>query len=188
MLCKRRTLSLLLALCAFGGGLVFYLPDKILRRLQSIGRMSDSSTHYRANTWRGVLRMLRAHPFGIGSGESAFRSVFPHYAVSGTETVMHAHQLLLEVAVEIGVVGLALFLLVLSFFFADVVRFCRKCGESARRAEAIALLASLAGALVMGLFDSLWYHNGLYWLFWSISALLLNALEGGFHEQNRLQK
>ncbi len=183
-LCSRRTLSWLFAFGTFGFGLVFYFPDNVLRRFQSIGSVTDSSAHYRANTWRGVLRMLQSHPFGIGSGESAFRSVFPSYAVSGTETVMHAHQILLEVAVEIGAVGVILFLLLLLRFFASTVRFCRGRAEGECRAEGVCLLSALAGALVMGLFDSLWYHLGLYWLFWSVAALLWNVLEEGFDEQN----
>ena len=187
MLCKRKTLSCLFALCGLGWGVVFYLPEQVLRRFQSIGSMTDSSAHYRSNTWRGVLRMLRAHPFGIGSGESAFRSVFPYYAVSGTETVMHAHQIFLEVAVEIGVVGLVLFLLVLFHIFASVVCFCRKSREGAHRTEGVALTSAVAGALVMGLFDSLWYHNGLYWLFWSVVALLQNVLEEECHEQKQFR-
>ena len=181
-LCNRRTLSTLLALCTCGFGLVFYLPENVLRRFGSIASTTDSSAHYRLNTWRGVLRMLREHPFGIGSGESAFRTVFPYFAVSGTETVMHAHQVFLEVAVEIGVVGLILFVLVLWGIFARVVRFCRQLGEGSRRAEGVCLAATLAGALVMGLFDSLWYHGGLYWLFWSLAAMLVNVTREAFYE------
>ena len=187
-LCSRRAFSVLLALCGCGFGLVFYLPDRILRRFGSIGNLTDSSTHYRLNTWRGVLRMLREHPFGIGSGESAFRAVFPYYAVSGTENVMHAHQIFLEVAVEIGVAGVILFALILALFLANGIHFCRTVEEGGRRVEGVCLLATLAGCLVMGLFDSLWYHSGLYWLFWSVAALLVNAMQEGFHEQQLFRR
>ncbi len=183
LLCSRRTFSVLLALLVSGVGLVFYLPDNILRRFRSIGSLTDSSTHYRVNTWKGVLRMLREQPFGIGCGESAFRSVFPYYAISGTENVMHAHQIFLEVAVETGFVGLLLFVIVLGGFLRRGIRFCRTEEDGARRAEGVCLLALLAGALTMGLFDSLWYHNGLYWLFWSVAALLVNVMQEGFREQ-----
>ena len=132
--------------------------------------------------------MQRAHPFGIGSGESAFRAVFPYYAVSGTENVMHAHQIFLEVAVEIGVVGLLLFVTVLIGFLRRGVRFCRTEGEGSRRMEGACLLSLLAGSLLMGLFDSLWYHNGLYWLFWSVAALLVNVMQEGLHESQQFCK
>ena len=182
-LCNRRTLSTLVALFVCGFGLVFYLPENVLNRFGSIASTTDSSAHYRINTWRGVCRLLSEHPFGIGSGESAFRAIFPHYAVSGTETVMHAHQLFLEIAVEIGVVGLILFLLVLWHLFAHVVRFCRSLAEGEKRTEGVCLAATLAGTLVMGLFDSLWYHGGLYWLFWSIAAMLANVTQEAFYEK-----
>lgn len=183
ILCNRRTLSALIALFVCGFGLVFYLPENVLNRFGSIASTTDSSVHYRLNTWRGVCRMLFEHPFGIGSGESAFRTAFPRYAVSGTETVMHAHQIFLEVAVEIGVVGLILFLLVLWHLFARVVRFCRRHSEGEKRTEGVCLAATLTGALMMGLFDSLWYHGGLYWLFWSIAAMLVNVTQEAFYER-----
>lgn len=104
--------------------------------------------------------MLTDFPFGIGSGESTFRRVWQMFAIPGTETVMHAHALLLQVALETGIAGAVTFLLLL-------LRLLRSCGFS--RWSAIGVPA-LAGLLVMGIFDHLWYAKGMLWLFFAIAT------------------
>jgi O-antigen ligase len=96
---------------------------------------------------------------------------------------MHAHQVFLEVLTELGVVGLLLFVGVLFLVLRETVCFCRNEREGARRAVGVSLIATLTGGLVMGAFDSLWYHHGLYWLFWSVVALLVNVMQEGSNEQ-----
>ena len=104
--------------------------------------------------------MLAAHPFGIGVGERAWRAIYPHFAVSGTKTVMHAHNLFLEVWAELGAVGLAVFLLLVGVNIAGAVK-------EGRRAAAL----SLSGALVMGSFDHLWYYPGMLVPFFAFLSL-----------------
>ena len=136
------------------------LPQNFRGRLFSIGDLGESSVRYRLLTWRGTLRMFCEHPFGIGVGERAWRLVYPHYAVSGTQRVMHAHNLFLQVVCEVGIVGLVLFLLIIT------IAILRGWREKKRAA-----LVALAGTLVMGMFDHLWYYPGLLVPFWSILAL-----------------
>ena len=129
--------------------------------------MTDSSVLYRLHTWRGVLRMIVSHPFGIGVGECAFRAVYPHYAVMGTGTVMHTHNLFFQIAVETGVVGSA-------FFFVWVLHALLRASW---RGNACAYPASLCGLLVMGAFDHLWYAPPMLLLF--TVAVALSASSSG---------
>lgn len=103
--------------------------------------------------------MLVSHPVGIGVGERAWRVIYPRFAVSGTKTVMHAHNVFLQVATELGIVGLTVFLLLLGVVL--------RRGMQGR--NTVTLLA-MAGALTMGLFDHLWYYPGLLVPFWSMLA------------------
>jgi O-antigen ligase len=73
---------------------------------------------------------------------------------------MHAHNLFLQIACEVGIVGLVLFLLII------VIAVLRGWREKKRAA-----LVALAGVLVMGMFDHLWYYPGLLVPLWSILAL-----------------
>lgn len=127
-----------------------FLPRSVRGRLFSIGDLYESSNRYRLHTWQGTLQMLASHPFGIGVGERAWRTVYPHYALSGTATVMHAHNIFLQVAVELGAVGLVLFLSILAI---SVWR--------AFHRGALAPAAAVCGTLIMGSFDHLWYFPAM---------------------------
>ena len=103
--------------------------------------------------------MLLSHPVGIGVGERAWRAIYPHFAVSGTKTVMHAHNLFLQVATELGVVGLLVFLILVGTGL--------RCAVKEKNVTAV---LSVSGALVMGLFDHLWYYPGMLLPFFSFLA------------------
>ena len=140
------------------------LPSSVQGRLLSIGDLGESSIRYRLQTWRGTVRMLLHHPFGIGVGEWAWRAIYPHYAVSGTKTVMHAHNVFLQVAAELGAVGIFVFLvLVLTVLWRGI------------KSKNIAAAASVAGTLTMGLFDHLWYSPAMLLPFLSILAFCIQS-------------
>ena len=151
--------------------LATFLPQTVIRRFLSIGAFSESSIRYRFYTWKGVLRMIKDHAWGIGVGEDAFFAVYGRYALSGIETVMHAHQLFLQILLELGIGGLILFL-----FFLLQLSFgvCKdlKLLHGGARAELLGGTGGVLGALVMGLFDYIWYHLGMLCLFFAFCSLI----------------
>jgi len=168
---SRRSASLLLLAVPLLLCTAPFLPSTVLRRFSSIGSFADSSIRYRIYTWRGVLRMIKDHPWGIGVGESAFRAVYPHYALSGIESVMHAHQMLLQIFAELGIGGLLLFLSFLAFlFFYTVDALCQSSDRA--RPDTVAAASAILGGIVMGMFDILWYRYGMCLLFFAVGALL----------------
>ena len=106
--------------------------------------------------------MLGEHPVGIGVGERAWRAIYPHFALSGTKQVMHAHNIFLQMAVELGFVGFFVFVLLLGIALLR--------GFKQKHFVAI---SSLAGALTMGFFDHLWYYPGMLIPFWSMLAFCI---------------
>ena len=165
LLHSRRSMALFCLLPLPLLGVCSFLPSAVLGRFLSIGDLAESSVRYRLLTWQGVVRMIREHPFGIGVGSRAFLSVYPDYAVSGTETVMHAHHLLLEITAEMGVWGAVLFCLLLSLFLL------RALAEGEESGAGVAIV----GAMIMGIFDHLWYSPGLIALFFFILAMTKNG-------------
>ena len=135
------------------------LPSNFKGRFSSIGDLGESSIRYRLQTWQGTCNMLGHHPVGIGVGEWAWRIIYPPHAVSGTRTVMHAHSVFLQLATELGLVGLAVFLLLV---FLSLRR--------AASGKSFAVLSAASGVLVMGMFDHLWYYPGMLVPFWSMLA------------------
>ena len=173
---SRRSLgALMLSVIPFISALPF-LPHSILNRFSSIGSLSEPSIRYRLYTWRGVLRMLYEHPWGIGVGAEAFHRIYPQYAVSGTESVMHAHQLFLQIAVELGFSGLIVYLFFLLQLLFDVA-YGLKYLHGAPRAQMLGCACAVLGVTVMGFFDYVWYHFGMFFLFFVICAAL--TLHGG---------
>ncbi len=157
----RRTRAILLLLPIPLLSLLPYLPHSITNRFLSIGSMSESSIRYRLETWQGVLRLIADHPYGIGVGESAFRAIYPRYAVSGTEGVMHAHNLFLQISVEIGLAGCLVFFCLLILLLCRGILFSSHLGGE----------WALFGILIMGLFDHIWYERGMSALFFAVCAL-----------------
>jgi putative inorganic carbon (HCO3(-)) transporter len=161
-----------------------YLPRQVQRRFLSIGGRADSSVRYRYALWEGVRRMRYAHPWGIGVGEESFRRVYPSFAVSGTETVMHAHRWLGQIGVELGWVGVIALALLLGALGLEVLGGVGEATESAR-GRIIALASCILGFLIMGLFDYVWYHYGVFLLFWLLCACLCAIVREGEKENER---
>ena len=146
------------------------LPHSVVNRFSSIGMLAESSIRYRLYTWQGTVRMLMAHPFGIGVGEEAFFAVYRSFAVSGTETVVHTHNLLIQIMTELGIIGLFCFGAVLFFLVQAVFSSYRKVGLRRISPRILGGFCALSGVIVMGFFDYVWYHGGIFWLFWMVMA------------------
>lgn len=147
------------------------LPHRITNRFLSIGSFTESSIRYRLYTWKGVLRMICENPWGIGTGDAAFHRIYPGYAVSGTESVMHAHQLGLQICTELGLPGF----LTVSFFLLQILFFAARglrTFQGRTRALFTGAMCALVGIWIMGFFDDVWYHSGLFCMFFVICSLL----------------
>ena len=146
-----------------------FVPQNVANRFSSIGSLSESSIRYRLYTWQGSLRMIMENIWGIGTGKAPFAWVYSQYAVSGTESVAHTHQLFLQIFTELGIQGFLVFLTflgltVLSFFAA--LRGMHGMG----RGIALSAMCALISICVMGLFDYVWYHLGMVALFFALAS------------------
>lgn len=173
LLCySRRTAATTLLLSVPLLSLVPWLPKNILNRFSSIGRLADSSTTYRIYTWRGTTDMILRHPWGIGTGECAFSARYPDFAISGTESVPHAHHLFLQVTAELGVAGgLTLCVIVVGVALAFCYGLSRLHGEG--RLSLLTGACAIVGCLILGLFDYIWYSPDMTLLFFCWAGLTL---------------
>lgn len=138
----------------------------------------DEAAAGRLRIWGTATRMIAAHPIA-GVGVRGFRYAYPAYALPGDafvdsamdEGAAHAHQLVLEVLSETGVIGLVLWL---AGAFAALRAWWRAAPAARERALAPALaLAAMCFPLDTHLaFYSAWW--GL--LFWWLLALYCAAL------------
>lgn len=128
-----------------------------LTRLASIAR-PDQAAATRTVIWRGALALLAHVPWhGIGLG--LFSLAYPPYRHYGdTSAGFFVHDDYLQIAIEAGWIGLALFLIVLGTVAATFVRAVPPRGtDDARRIEMAGLFAALVSVAVHSLVDFNFY-------------------------------
>ncbi|MGQ9627040.1 MAG: tetratricopeptide repeat protein, partial [Anaerolineae bacterium] len=128
------------------GGMFSHSP---LEPLHSFLRGKSATAQVRALAWEGALRLISARPllgYGPGTFPLAFAGVYPPSLASygGIEALGgHAHNLLLDWAVSIGLAGVAVYLLFLGFVFRRGWRALHQASPSFQ-----ATLIGLFGAII----------------------------------------
>jgi O-antigen ligase len=115
--------------------------------------------------------MLRDHPLGIGLDQ--FGRLYPQYidpSLAGTNEIntAHPHNLILDIALRMGPLGIvALCWLLVAFY--------RRAAAMASPQLRAGLLAAMTAALVHGLVDSFYFWPDLAFAFWLFLALSVIA-------------
>ena len=135
----------------------------------------DMALSGRAQIWQAATCMIRAHPFN-GVGARNFRQEFPacdplpgQRPAWGSGAAHHAHQIVLEILSETGVIGLLLWL-------AGAALAWRAWRYATPEARERARPAMLALAVTVFPFNT---HLAFYSTFWGGLTLLLAALYSG---------
>lgn len=94
-------------------GAVLLIADPVLyTRLTSVFTTIDTSAEMRLAFWESTIAMIQDHPF-LGIGWGAFFMVYPEYDfyLQGADIlIVHAHNLYLNYAAEIGIPGALAFM------------------------------------------------------------------------------
>lgn len=97
----------ILILFAAVTGLIAYGDTAFMNRILSTFAISDSSESVRVGIWVSTSAMISDHPFaGIGWG--AYQYVYPqynYYIADSDIIIYHAHNIYLNYAAEVGIVG-----------------------------------------------------------------------------------
>jgi len=171
---NRKTLGVLLT---FSIGLPFLpliLPSNIVSRFSSIGNLQDTSTSYRVNIWRGVVKMISENFWhGIGVGEGAFSNVYLYYSLAGIETAPHSHNLFLQITAELGIFGLIVFLIAMFLFLRETLSFLRYERSAPASVKLLSLggLCGIIAVLAQGMTDYVWYNYRIFAMFWLVIGL-----------------
>jgi O-antigen ligase len=164
------------------------LPSSIIERFLSISNLSDSSIAYRIYTWKGTLGAIKDYFFfGIGYGDSSFQAIYPSYAYSGIEATPHSHSLLLQILLCMGIVGFVVLCIAIFLNFQKSFEYIKQEKDSASTVYVIAAVVSIVSALIMGVFDYIWYNPRMFYLFWTIIAIGTAFVRVGSSERMRLE-
>ena len=170
---------------SFGGVLLVVLTltvpqvrERIQRTTQALTADEtgvDNALSGRGRIWGAALCMAREHPIN-GIGARGFREAFPACDPEPAQTpawgagpALHAHQIVLEILSETGLIGLLLWLAGAALAW----RAWRYADEAARDRARPAMLAL---AVTVFPFNT---HLALYSTFWGGLTLLLAALYAG---------
>lgn len=159
----------------FGIVSLFFLPEVVIDRLKTIGNLEDSSNAYRFSIWAAALRMLKDFWFsGVGLGYEAFMKAYPNYMLSGIKAA-HAHNLYLQLAIETGIFGLAIFLYNIVKTYTTGIMVLMKSVNSFQKKITIAAMGALSGLLSHGLVEHVLFDYRVIFLFWLMIAIILAA-------------
>ena len=159
----------LLSLPCVGAAVYWKHDSLILSRLTSFG---DSSTSYRVGIWKGTLRMLKDIGLhGIGIGDGAFEMIYTAYALSGIESAPHAHNLYLQIAVEMGVFALLIFLFFIFLYAQFSFSFCKTAISRSNKLLCLGIFSGVLAVLIQGTTDYVWYNYRIFLLFWMLVGL-----------------
>jgi O-antigen ligase len=150
---KRRVRNLLIS--------ALVLPLSLALPMSALHRFLDpttdyGSTQFHLEAWKAGLHMIEAHPIaGIGLGN--FKPLMPSYMTPGTNVDVDtvAHNMFIEVAAELGLPALVIFLAMFWFTYRTLGKLRRSSPTHPLiRETAAALQAGLVGFAMAGSFVS----------------------------------
>jgi putative inorganic carbon (HCO3(-)) transporter len=139
----------------------------------------------REQIWSRALTIIHDFPFtGIGMGtiNQVTSALYPLFWDGSNVMVGHAHNLFLQIGVDLGLPGLIAYLALWLTAMFSAWRACRSLrreGRLALSALAAGLGASLVALAVHGLFDAVTWGNRPAFLAWALLGLAV-ALPGAF--------
>jgi putative inorganic carbon (hco3(-)) transporter len=148
-----------------------------LSATQTLGGMDG-----RLEVWSRALYMLQDFPFtgiGMGTFQQVANRLYPFFLAGPDAEVPHAHNIFLQVGVDLGLPGLVawLALLILVCICAWwVYRRGRRQGDAVLTALGAGLLASQAALVVHGLTDAATWGTRPAVVVWAIWGLAMAAL------------
>lgn len=163
--------------CAALGGVVLLADPMMAERLLSVFSKIDTSSEMRLAIWESSVAMILDHPI-LGIGWGAYRFVYPEYDFyinDPSVIIYHAHNMYLNYAAEIGVIGAMAYFW---FFFGTMLAAFFAAGQAesslARRFELGVGLALVTVALG-GLTDDVVFNIPTSMLLWMGCALAMAA-------------
>lgn len=181
----RRSKKILGGLFLAGVLALFLIPNYMLIHFDLYGK--EQSASERIMLWRRAADVIMAHPF-LGCGINTYTLVHGKYdTVKDTRVIgYYAHNGYLQLAAEIGLLGLAAFLLFLILFFSKILRKARDIPDPLLGDTALGCLAGCFGFLCLVFVDTVLqsFQSGL--LFWTFMGLSMAALRIGLGSESGL--
>lgn len=144
-------------------------------RIGGIGILGLKGT--RLDLWKKGIRRIKEHPFeGLGLGRESFKKKYPEIN-TGNPMLWHGHNIFLNMALQMGIQGLAVFLFILYRIFRHTwpgLKFARYKIEDISHLTVGAAWLMTAGFIARNMTDDL-YNNDAAYLFWLLAGLAFSV-------------
>ena len=165
-------------------------PQQLIERAGGIvGQNLPYTLSVRRAVWSRAVDIIRAHPI-TGIGMNAFRQRMEPlpktFGLSPDSPVPHAHNHLLQAALDVGIPGLIAYLALWAMTARLLVRVGRHAPERAHRTIAAGLGAGLLAHFVFGMTDVIPLGAKVGVLFWLSLALAVGLARVALPPQSRV--
>lgn len=148
----------------------------IKERIAKFFIFSDTSSINRKLIWQAGWKMFISKPW-IGLGLGTFMFNFKQFVVKDfPHGAAYAHNCYLQMAAEIGIIGLASFLVILALFFYQGIKTLNTKGRTFMWYALLASQASIFGYCVQMGVDTTLYALDLGMLFWLVLGIGVAAM------------
>lgn len=163
---------------------LFVLPQSIINRILTIGSLTDSSNAYRIKIWQITTDIIRDHWIaGVGFGYIPFKKTYETYI--RTMPIFHAHNTYLEIAAELGIVGILLFIILIFVIYKYAIINSIKSKDKYIKIITAGLLAGVASLLFHGLVEHVLYLPRIIITFWTMIGFILVNMKLAKLEENK---
>lgn len=133
----------------------------------------------RISIYTNTINMIKHHPF-IGVGLNTFSRNYGKYKTEQAERYAHtadtiyAHNIYLQTAGEVGLLGLGMFLLFLFQVFRQAFKTFCKLNDEYLKIIALSLIACIIAFLINGLTETSLYYPRVVMIFWYLIGVSLS--------------
>ncbi len=170
-------LGWLLPLLLAAAGAFFWLgPETLLDQMGSGGAVGGLAE--RLEIWSRALYALQDFSFtgvGLGAFNQVIPLLYPYFLIPPSVDIPHAHNLVLQVGVDLGVPGLVAWLAILLTVFVQLGVTLHRRRGGLSTALAAGVLGGLVAMLAHGLLDAPLWGTKLAFLPWLLFALAVLA-------------
>jgi putative inorganic carbon (hco3(-)) transporter len=174
-LTRRRHIPVLVVGAAVGALAALVLartdPATVEQGLELKRNVASANVESRFETWRGAAHLALQNPIGVGPGNFETRYFEATGRPPSTTETLVVHNAYLDVAAEVGVVALALFLAYLVIVFTRLTQAMREALGPPGLAEALrtSLVIALVGAIFLSeqYYAPFWVIGGLATALWA---------------------
>src|SRR5699024_8714209 len=147
---------------------LFFLPQSLLERILSIFSRKDTSTSYRRAIYGGSINMLRNyHIQGVGLGQ--FKQIYKLYAFKDAIS-FHAHNTYLMIYIELGILGIASFLLMILTCSRNIFSVLKYKSDKIN-IFSINIFAGIIGCSIQGMVDHIWHNYTILLMYFILLGL-----------------